>query len=142
MAAASPRGLLVFRLILFPCSVLFGLTLLLYVAPRSHTSAGISAAALVMCLSEIVLGILPATYGWIRRAHSIFAYLMGVAMFVLAVLFAQIQSGLVGWAEYTLAVVMALLFVAMMVNRPRFIIYELAYIYLSHLSIVLIAISG
>jgi hypothetical protein len=142
MATISPYAMLVFRLILFTCSILFGLTIVLYIAPRTQASTLTVAAGLTMCLSEMVLAIIPARGGRAGAIHNLFGYLMGISMFILVTLFALSLRGLPHLSEVIIAGIMITSFGAMLLDRPRFVLYELTYIYLSHTSIVIMALSS
>ena len=138
LATTSAGSLWQFRLILWVCSVLFGITLLFSIAPVARLGGLIAIAGLTMCLSEIILAIIPAKNHWPNLFHNLFGYLMGVAMFALVVLFWASLGGIARLIEGTLGGLMVAAFGAMLADRPRFIRYELAYIYLSHVSIVVV----
>jgi hypothetical protein len=141
IATSSKRSMTVFRSILYPCSILFGITNLALIAPLSGMPVAIAMAAIVMCGCEIVLATIPATHGLSKRLHNIFANTMGAAMFALAVLYWAVLAGAPRRLMVVVVVVMALLFVGTVVDRKRFVFYELPYIYLSHLSILIVAVS-
>lgn len=141
MASTSSSRMVAFRAILIPCSALFLMTLVRFVAPASQTPNAIIVAALVMCLSEMVLAVVKAHAGLTGLIHNGLGYLMGSAMYALVVLFWAMLSGGARLAELCIAVAMVLLFIGMLLNKPRFLFYELSYIYLSHVSIVLVAIA-
>ncbi len=140
MATLSARSMLVFRLILYPCSLLFGVTILLFIAPRSSQSLLVGVAGSSMCVSEMILAAIPAAGKQQKRLHNVFGYIMGASMFALVVLFAGLLHGLPDVAEKVILVSMTVLFAAMILDRKRFIFFELPYIYLSHISIVVMAL--
>jgi hypothetical protein len=142
MAATSPGRMLAFRAILLPCSALFLITLVWYVAPISRTPALVIVPALAMCLSEMVLAIIPAKGGWEGTTHNSLAYVMGASMYALVTLFWISSQGGLRLTEGTIAVLMTLLFFGTTLDRRRFVFYELPYIYLSHISIVAVALAA
>ena len=139
MATLSNRRMLEFRLILIPCSILFGITLLFLVAPKSHDTFAIIVAALAMCISEIVLSVIPARSDTML-VHNILGYIMGAAMLWLVVLFARNLSGSSSQVELVFIVAMTLLGLLVVLDRKRVIFYELPFIYLSHSSILVAAL--
>ena len=140
MATISPQAMLVFRAVTLPCSVLFALTSLLFIAPQTSLSFWISLAAILMCGSEIIVIIFPAS-GQSKLWHNILAYTMGFAMIGLAYLFAQALNGSARMAEYITITAMIIFAIGILTDRRRFIFYELPYIYLSHLSILIAVVS-
>ncbi len=141
MATISDRSMMVFRLILYPCAVLFGVTNLAYVAPLSSQPTSIAVAAIIMCGSEMVLAALPARGRSSRYLHNVFAYIMGASMFSLALFYVATLSG--GPRQIIIGIIglMATLSMGCWIDKKRFIFYELPYIYLSHLSILIVAVS-
>lgn len=139
MATISGHNMVIFRSILYPCAILFGVTIIGFIAPGSSLRTLIGVAGVVMCGSEIILATIPAA-GKSKLVHDGFGNLMGAAMAVLAICFAVTLHGTGRQVELGVIAAMAVCFGLMRLDGRRFVVYELAYIYLSHASVVAVSL--
>ncbi len=128
-----------FRLILWICGPLFLLTTVLFIAPRIN-SAAYAQLWIVIVLTEILLGAILPTTKQNSLVHNFFAYLMAIGMFVsvLILIFTQIQYSEV---LIVVAILMLIAAILMFIKRNKYVYFELAYIFLSHISVLIAVLS-
>jgi len=140
LAAAEDRLLRYFRIILWLCGTLFAFTMYGYIIPRIKLAFPIAIAWSVQYLGEVLLACIPAR-GKSLRNHTILAQVMALGMLLLSYLFYVASAGLAANLQLGLSIVMTILALLTFIDKPRFIWYELPFIYLSHISIVVAAFS-
>jgi hypothetical protein len=139
LAAAQDRLLRYFRTTLVICGLLFAVSLYGFIIP-SLQSIALAIAWSVTLGGNLLAAILPAR-GKTNMLHEISARLMALAMIAMAYIFSVQLTGVSSIIERGIAIVLPALALGTIVNTRRFISYELAFIYLSHISIVTAAIS-
>lgn len=140
LAVSSRLNNVGYRIFMFLCPVLFAITGLLYVAPRLH-----DVVAIVLWMISvggcIIAGIFMSQGGWRSILHNIGAYAMGIAMLGLAVRLAIVSPGL-NKALWAISFIMVLLaFVGKVLQRKYYVIYEIGFIFLSHISMILVTVA-
>ncbi len=135
LAASDTRLLRQFRMILFVCGTLFSISIFFYIAPAVENSWLIAVVWLIAYLGEILLAIFPAT-SQNPKLHNIPAYTMGLAMNIMPFVLATNLDGVYAVSELLIGVVMFPLIPLANLQRHKFLQYELPFIYLSHLSIL------
>jgi hypothetical protein len=143
IAAQKKHILLFFRLIVWGCGLLFAVTVLYYILPRIGTSHHdlLFGVYLFTIACELLLGLFAARDSLEKTLHEIFAYGMGVGLLLTAVLFAISLNGIYSQLEYLLTFVMVILCIMAIVDKKRFIFYELPFIYLSHFTIIIATVA-
>ena len=130
-----------FRIVLWICVILFSLALFLYIipyAPRSHI--WLYVVSIYVCITEVLASLFPAKGRWLFL-HNVSAKSMAAAMVVLTVLFANALNGGPRQIEGILAASLAILLVAANLDYKHFIYYEMPFLFISHLSILIAALA-
>lgn len=140
LASDSPENLKYYRAILWVCGPLFAVTLFGFVIQRIAHPLVIGLVSALTITSEMLLGIFTAQRN-LFTAHDVISGVMGVAMILSAYLFAWSLTGSSELVELTFAIGMSLAGLLCIVDRKRYIFYELAVIFLAHLSVITIAIA-
>lgn len=123
-----------FRFVLWLCGPLFGITIVFYLGPRI-ASPWIVYSLVLVVLFEVLAGVfLPRTTRG-KVLHGIAAYGMAICMFVSAVGLALSLQAL-SWALWLLVAAMLVCAIMAGLRHGRFLVYELAFIFLSHISMV------
>jgi hypothetical protein len=135
LVAAQDHLLRRFRNILWLCGTLFAVAMYGYAIPHSAYSVWLFGAWTLVYLGDIFAGSIPAK-GATRHLHELCAQLMAVGMVGTAFVFWLSLTGVPSIIELGIACVMLMLAVATFINPRRFIFYELPFLYLSHISIV------
>jgi hypothetical protein len=130
--------LLRFRKTLFICSTLFALAIYGFIAPSVTNGWWVAGAWTITYLGIIAAAILPARDKTFY-AHFWFAQGMGLGMLLLAVAFWKSYSGVGSALELAISLIMAVLAMLTYADKRRFIFYELGFLYLNHISIVVAA---
>ena len=135
LAVDSVRSLTYFRLVLWLCGSLFAVTMYGYVIPNLKLAIPQTIAWSVTYLSEVLLACVPAV-GKGRNVHLALATLMGLGMLSSAWVFVFSVTGNFAVIELVLASTMTVLVVGTVVDKKRYIFYELPFIFLAHISIL------
>lgn len=138
LVAAQDHLLHRFRNILFLCGTLFAVPMYGYIIPHSAYSVWLFVAWTMGYIGNLLAGFVPAR-GATQRFHELCAQLMAAGMIGLGYLFWLGLSGSYATIELGFAIGMSVCAVGTIVDRPRFLYYELPFLYLSHLSIVVAA---
>lgn len=139
LAVAETTILRKFRWILFVCGALFGVAIFIY-APSQEPHAGfLLLFNMLMVGGEFIVAALPAK-DKTRMPHQLAAQVMAFGMLGLAVIFLQTVDDHRQLPALLALIVMAMAAILTLVDKRRYLTYELAFIYSSHLSI-LIALS-
>jgi hypothetical protein len=141
LAADRRQTLKYFRIVLWTCGTLFAITMFFFVVPRVHYSLLQLLAWIPYYGGELLLAIVPARGPVEVRLHNGFAYAMSVSMLATAILFVANFHGITSTIELGTTGAMAILGILTFVDRKRFIFYELPFIYLSHISILVAALA-
>ncbi len=140
LAAAEERLLSRFRVGLFICGSLFAISMYGLVLQRIDRAPLVFAAYTISYLSILLAALLPAR-GVTHRLHVRAGQTMGISMLILAWLFATNIHGAYGKIEFVLAATMTALTAITYLDRKRFAYYELSYLALNHLTIVIACIA-
>ena len=123
-----------FRLVLWICGPLFGITIVYYLTPKI-TDLWITFSLIAVVICEIFTGIfLPRSRTGIVL-HGIAAYGMAVCMLLGAVGLALSVPSF-AWIVWVLTGVMLVCATMATMKHGKFLFYELMFIFLSHASIV------
>jgi hypothetical protein len=137
---ASEQLLLVhFRNILLFCGSLFAITVLGFIAPRAPHTDWVIFFGSLMVGGELLAAIIPARKDTIVT-HNILAYTMAVGMLGLAIIF-WIDVSPDSLLALLLAIGMSALGTLTMLDKTRFLFYELGFVFASHFSILIAAIA-
>jgi len=136
LAADKPKSLLYFRIVLWACGTLFAVSMYFYIIPRITYGLPQAAAWSLTYFSELALSIFPSS-GKTKQLHDFLAVAMGVGMAASAYLFAfSLTKGYMA-TEMVIASVMTVLAALTIMDKKRFIFYELPFIFLAHTSILI-----
>jgi hypothetical protein len=141
LAAQNKKLVNYFRVVLWTCGTLFAITMFGYIIPRVLHSGLQLIAWVVYYVCELLLALFPARGTIEKQLHSIFSYSMGAAMLATAFLFIVNVHGVHARIEVGITCSMAILAMLTLLDKKRFIFYELPFIYLSHASILVAAIA-
>lgn len=129
-----------FRWITIVCSTLLAITVYWFIAPRNEHGLAQSLAWSLEYLGGILMLIFPANDKFLL-VHTICAQAMAVGMFALACLFLPALDGIYFSLGLLCVIAMAGFGVATIIDKQRFILYELAYIFISHITICVAALA-
>ncbi len=138
LAAAQDRLLGYFRTTLIICGTLFA-AVYGFVAPHLGYWLALTVAWATVIVGNMLAAFIPARDST-RRLHETCAQLMAAGMIALSYVFWLSLPAPYAHIELCIAIVASVLAVGTILDRPRFIWYELPFIYLSHISIVIAAI--
>ena len=139
LGAARRSTLTYFRAVLWVCGLLFAVTMYFFVVPRVAHALLQAIAWSITFLCEVLLGVFPAM-GKTARLHDVLAGTMAIGMLIMAYLLSWSLQGSAMHVEIVVALVMSILGFGAVVNRRNFIFYELPFIFLAHITIVVAAI--
>jgi len=139
LGASDRRNLAYFRTVLVVCGTLFAVTMFGFLIPKVQYSLYLLIAWIVYYGDELLLAVIPARGTWEYRLHNIFAYAMAAGMLATAFIFILSLHGIAAILEVTGMCAMVAAGIMTFLDRQRYIIYELAFIYTSHLTIVIAA---
>ena len=136
LGGSHKKALQQFRAILWVCGTLFSMTVLFFISPRINSRVMLIVWTMTY-FCEIMLGAIPDHKGWRQILHKIFAYGMGLGFLIAAVFFSIKFDGVYGAASWIILLGMLIAVITTIFDRKRFLLYELIYIYLSHIGIVI-----
>lgn len=140
--AAQRRELLIyFRTVLWVCGTLFAITVFGFIRPRIDNNFIQTAAWLLLFIPEFLLGAFNAKGNIELLLHNVLSLIMGFGMWLTALMFAFSLSGIYMKIEMILTIVLSILALLTIVDRKKFLFYELPFIYISHLSILVAALA-
>ncbi len=137
LAAAQDHLLRRFRNILWLCGTLFSVAMYCFIIPKSSYSLWLFVAWTAVYAGNLLAGTLPAK-GTTRRKHELSAKLMALGMLATAFIFWLDSSSSI---QLAITIAMACLGSATLFDTKRFIFYELPFLYLSHVSIIIAVIT-
>ncbi len=140
LAATQERLLLHFRNILWLCGTLFAITVYGFIVPRIGHPVLVAIAWSITYFGDVSLAIIPARDKTIAL-HNVLAQSMGVGMVAMAYLYWLNLRGSYAAIELCVSLLMTLLGIMAFADKRRFIFYELPFLYLSHISIVVAALA-
>lgn len=142
LATTEPRLLRRFRNILLVCGSLFAITIFGFIVPNAPYTGATFVLGLVVIVSELLVGVVPA-HKKTKRLHEGLGVLMGVGMLGMAYLFWFSLDGGFSYGQALLAGIMTCLVGLMLYgkNKSRFVVYELFFIFASHLSMASAALA-
>jgi hypothetical protein len=140
LAAEKPEALKYYRTVLWICGPLFAITMFAFVLPRISHPFIIGVACALTVISEMLIGFFPAQRGKITT-HDVIAGLMGISMIATAYLFAWSLTGAYANIEFTFALCMSVLGLLCLLDRKRYLFYELPLIFIAHFSILIAALA-
>jgi hypothetical protein len=140
LAAEKPEALNYYRIVLWLCGPLFAITMFAFVLPRVLHPFIIGIACALTIVSEMAIGFFPAQKGKIT-VHDVVAGLMGVVMIITAYLFAWSLSGAYAKVEFAFGLCMSILGILCMIDRKRYLFYELPLIFIAHFSVLVAALA-
>jgi hypothetical protein len=129
-----------FSTILVVCGLLFAIAMQFYILPSIDAGIFLILVWYITIISELSLAFLPASHGWKLIAHNIISFIMATSMFVLAIIFAIYTDGIFTVMATIICIAMFVLAVLAAVKRHNFVKYELPYIFLSHMSVINLAL--
>lgn len=140
LSTRSRKTRLYFRTLMLVCPLLFAITGLWFVHCRLENTT-ITALWLTTIFCCMMAGIFLPTHGREKLLHTFSAVIMGLAMLALAAAGAVIvpRYNAVLWLIF---VVMAALAIIGPRQKRHYIMYELGFIFLSHVSMVVIALAA
>jgi hypothetical protein len=137
LAASSNTSLTYFRWILAICGSLFGVAVLGSLSNFEH-ELYVGAAAVLMVASNMLIALFPARDKRDLFLHNLFAVLMAIGMISLAYLFLFELQRTYLIVAIIIAIAMSIFGTAANLDRKRYIYFELPYIFLSHISILVV----
>ncbi|MEJ0073615.1 MAG: hypothetical protein WDN27_06130 [Candidatus Saccharibacteria bacterium] len=140
LASEKPEALKYYRIVLWVCGPLFAVTTLFFIVPRIENQIAVGAACALTVLAELLIGIYPAQRGKITT-HDLIAGLMGAAMLASAYLFAFSLGAIYSHIEISFAIIMTILAALTILDRKRYLFYELPFIFIAHGSILVAALA-
>ena len=140
LAAAEDKLLRQFRVGLFICGSLFAISMYFLVLPRMDEPIPLLTVYSISYLSILLAALLPARSTTLKF-HIFAGRIMGISMLMLSYLFAYGVHGVFGRIEILLAIFMTSLAAVTYMDKKHFAYYEIAYLGLNHLTIVIACIS-
>lgn len=128
-----------FRWISIVCSTLLAITVYFYIAPRNPYGSIQALAWSLEYLGGILMLTFPAKDKFITL-HTICAQVMAAGMLILACVFLPALDGVYFALGLLCTLLMITLGVATIVDKKRFMVYELAFIFISHITICIAAL--
>ena len=142
LAAKNAGTLREFRIILWTCGTLISIMMYFLVLPNLSTGPWLIIFYTIIIFCELTLAVVPAyTSTRSGKIHNYLAYGMGTGMLALAMSFAVILKGAYSLIEYAIFGVMFFLCILTIRYWDRFIYFQLPFIFLSHMSILIAAVA-
>ena len=136
VGAKDARVLAHFRRILIVCGTLITIGVLFGIAPYTSQQLGLSVLWVAVLLCEVGAALIPAKKGIAEVLHTILGLLMGIGFLAFAILMVRILPIGAVTVEYYLCLLMGLMIVLAAALPKKLVYFELAYIFFSHVSIV------
>jgi hypothetical protein len=130
-----------FRVASAVCPTLCAVTLYALVVPNVRHASALFVSWTIFYVSELLLAIFPERGAIEKQLHSFFAYTMGAALIVSALIFIFALDDSYKFIEVGITMVMLSLATLTQLDRKRFIFYELGFIYSSHVSLLVAAVA-
>lgn len=140
--AAKSRALqLYFRIVLWVCGTLFAATVFFFINPRLANSVLQIIAFVLVFVPELLLGIFHAKGDIELLLHDVLSRVMGFGMWATALMFTINLSGIYSQIEACLTVILSILAILTIIDQKKFLLYELPFIFTSHVSILIAALA-
>lgn len=140
LVAAEEALLRRFRNILLLCGMLFGITVFGFIAPRSGNALPVTVFGILMIGGELIAAIVPA-HGKTLVPHLVLAHAMAIGMLGLGVTFSIALTGMFAALAAVLTVGMVAFSALTFADKRHYMVYELAFIFSSHFSVVVAALA-
>lgn len=140
LVTAEMRFLKQFRNILLLCGTLFSVTVFGFIIPNFTWPLALMVVWSLAYLANAAIAFIPAA-NRTASLHAKLAQLMAASFLAAAYLLALGLSGDYADLELFIAFTMSLLAILTLTDTRHFVVYELAFIYLSHLSILLASLA-
>ena len=141
IAASDDSKLHFFRWGIITSASLFTLTVIWFIAPRVKFGGLQEVAYLANFSSVVLLTLVPARGGRAKTIHTFFAYSMAVSMLASSFLFSVNTNGAYRTLEIVVGTFLVLSGLLTVLDRERFVWYELAFIHLSHTTVLIAALA-
>lgn len=141
LGARNNKTLREFRTILWTCGLLFAFALYGLILPNLGFNLLLTVTTTVVLVCELLLGFFPARHGLSLKIHNLVAFAMGIGMLLLATVFVFQLSGIAVAIEIAILSLMFMFGILAFRRRQHFLYFELPFIYLSHVSILVAAIA-
>ena len=125
-----------FRIASAVVSTLFTISIFFFIVPKVQYGGALFFAWALCYVSELLVSIFPERGTIEKQLHSVFAYVMALCMILTTVIFIFSFSGAVRMLEIGILICGLIFAVLARIDRKRFIIYELLFIFMSHASIL------
>jgi hypothetical protein len=141
IAAQTKRLVNWFRVVTVVVSTLFAITMYFFIIPKIPYGTALFVVWTIGYVSDQLLALFPERGTIERQLHSFFAYTLAATFLMISVIFVFSFSG--GFRVLQIGTLVGMLILAALtrLDKKRFIFYELAFIYLSHFSILVAAIA-
>lgn len=139
LVAAEQHLLFRFRWVSIICSTLLAITVYWFIAPRNDYGLAQTIAWSLEYLGGILMLTFPARDKFIA-IHTIFAQAMAAGMFALACLFLPVLDGLYFNLGLLCVLAMTIFGAATIIDKKRFMLHELTFIFISHITICIAAL--
>ena len=120
---------------MWTCALLFTFSIFQLVVPNLKYGKWLGALWIYCFVCELLLPFIPARQ-LINKIHNFFAFSMVFGMLILVLFFARSLNGAYAISQIVIFILMLILAMAALILRKHFIYFQLPYIYLSHLSVV------
>lgn len=139
LAAAEQTLLARFRNVLLFCGVLFAVTVFGFIVPRSAAQVVVAIFGVLMIGGELLAAVIPARHKT-TLVHNFVAQIMALGMLGLAFSF-WFSLPRYNFAEMLLAIGMCVAGGLTLLDKKRYLQYELMFIYASHCTVLLAALA-
>lgn len=141
LGARNEKTLREFRLILWSCGLLFAVAIYGLILPKLNFDPLLTVVATVVIACELLLGLFPARPGLTLKLHNWIAFIMGIGMLFLTAIFVSLLGGAVVAIEAAILCLMLVLGLLALIRKRHFLYFELPFIFLSHISILVAAVA-
>lgn len=142
LAARNPSTLREFRIILWVCGTLISIMMYGLVLPNLSAAIYMTIFYTIIIFCELSLAIIPAHNDTFSgKIHNFLAFGMGFGMLFLALCLARVLTGSYSIAGYTVSGLMFVLGMLGVIYYDRFIFFQLPFIFLSHVSLLIASLA-
>lgn len=141
LAARDAKTLREFRVILWTCGTLISIMMYGLVIPNISAGWWLAIFYTVIIACELLLAVIPANETRAGKVHTWLAFTMGTGMLALGLSFVLLLDGVFAFVEAGLLVAMTVLCALAIKYWHNFLYFELPYIFLSHMTILIAAIA-
>ncbi len=141
LAAKDKKTLLEFRIILWTCGTLIAVCMFYLVLPSLHANNLLRLSYAVVFWCELLLAAIPAYENKLGKLHNVLAFAMAGGMLALAFCFIFTLSGNYALMEVGIFGSMVILGILALRYWDHFLYFQLPFIFMSHMSILIAAIA-